>query len=186
MSDQTLSTAPPWYASLPARMLIGAAVTAAIVLAAFGPGGLAFLSHLAVTANWRPHAPNWALLAQASTPIKIHLATILAAFVLGTIQMVGPKGRTAHRVLGWTIAVLFVTTAIAALFIHGPRQTGFNPLYLFSIWTLIAMPLGVWAARAHKVGFHSRMMNGFYFGSLIVAGAFAFIPGRLMWRLFFG
>ena len=29
-------------------------------------------------------------------------------------------------------------------------------------------------------------MAGLFLGGLIVAGLLAFIPGRLMWRLFFG
>jgi uncharacterized membrane protein len=30
------------------------------------------------------------------------------------------------------------------------------------------------------------MMTGNFLGGLIIAGAFTFAPGRLMWRVFFG
>jgi uncharacterized membrane protein len=29
-------------------------------------------------------------------------------------------------------------------------------------------------------------MTGLYFGALVLAGLIAFMPGRLMWRVFFG
>jgi uncharacterized membrane protein len=30
------------------------------------------------------------------------------------------------------------------------------------------------------------MMMGFYTGALIIAGVLTFMPGRLLWRVFFG
>jgi len=132
------------------------------------------------------HAPNWALLAEASLAMKIHLATVLAALLLATVQMVGPKGRTLHRVMGWTLAVLLVTTSVASLFIRNQGGGLINPFQVFSIWTLIAVPWGIWAARRHNVRRHASMMAGLYFGGMVLAGLLTFIPGRLMWRLFFG
>ena len=102
------------------------------------------------------------------------------------MQIIGPKGTTWHRGLGWTLAVLFIATAIDSAFIRNPQGGLFNPFQLFSVWTLIAIPLAVFAARRHNVAFHARMMMGFYIGSLIIAGALTFLPGRLMWRVFFG
>ncbi len=29
-------------------------------------------------------------------------------------------------------------------------------------------------------------MTGLYFGALVIAGLLTFLPGRLMWRVFFG
>ena len=44
----------------------------------------------------------------------------------------------------------------------------------------------VYAARRHRVAAHRRAMTGMFVGGLIVAGAFTFLPGRLMWAIFFG
>ena len=42
------------------------------------------------------------------------------------------------------------------------------------------------AARAHKAKIHSRLMMTLFLGGMLAAGLFTFLPGRLMWRLFFG
>ncbi len=52
--------------------------------------------------------------------------------------------------------------------------------------TLVSLPLSIMAARRHNVARHSRAMIGLYAGGLLFAGLLAFIPGRLMWRMFFG
>lgn len=33
---------------------------------------------------------------------------------------------------------------------------------------------------------HRRMMTGLFIGGLVIAGALTFLPGRLMWQVFFG
>ena len=33
---------------------------------------------------------------------------------------------------------------------------------------------------------HKVLMTLLFYGSLLVSGALAFLPGRVMWRLFFG
>ncbi|MEI9964343.1 MAG: DUF2306 domain-containing protein [Caulobacteraceae bacterium] len=181
MSDQIVSTAPR---RLGYAIAIG--IAAAVILAFLGPEGVAQVARLAAATDWRPHAPRLDLLAAAPLAIKIHLATIAAAIAAGAVLMTGPKGRLMHRTLGWVFVVSMVVTAVAALFIHGPEGFRFNVLQLFSAWTLVGVPIGLVAARRHNVALHSRMMTGFYLGSLLFAGVVAFMPGRLMWRLFFG
>ncbi len=183
MSNPQVSTVPS-MGGLALRSVIFAVVLTAILLALFGPRGPTQLSHVMASAHL--HAPRLELLASASLPIKIHLATVLAAVVLATWQMVGPKGRTMHRILGWTLAILLLTTAVASLFIHDPRGGLFNPFQLFSVWTLIGVPLALVAARRHKVRRHASAMAGLYFGGLIFAGLLTFLPGRLLWSVFFG
>jgi uncharacterized membrane protein len=101
--------------------------------------------------------------------------------------MLGLKGNTVHRTLGWIWVVR-----------HGRRRRsrrcsstapiggGFSFLHLFAGWTLIALPMGVFAARKHNVRLHGRTMTGLFVGGLLIAGAFAFMPGRLMWQVVFG
>jgi uncharacterized membrane protein len=138
-----------------------------------------------------PHLPDWGRFANASTVIMIHVGTVAAAFVLGIVLLVGPKGRLPHRVLGWIWASLMVTTGVATLFIHSPRGVGatfygFSFLHLFSVWTLVGAPLGVYLARRHRVARHRGVMTGLFFGGLVFAGIFAFLPGRLMHAVVFG
>jgi uncharacterized membrane protein len=165
------------------RFLISIPVTALIVGLAAGPSGLAQILRAAGTAHL--HAPRFDLIAVMPLPIKIHLATIAASFVLGWVLLSGLKGTRLHRTLGWGWVAFMGTTAVASVFIHQSGR-GFSILHLFAAITLASLPLGVWAARKHNVEAHRRTMTGLFFGGLIVAGVVAFLPGRLMWRVFFG
>jgi uncharacterized membrane protein len=132
------------------------------------------------------HAPRLDLIGEASPVIQIHLATVLAAFAVATVQMAAPKGTAQHRILGWTLVSLFLVTAVDSLFIRNPQGGPFNPFQIFSAWTLIGIPLAVFSARRGWIALHARLMTGFYVGALIIAGALTFLPGRLLWRVFFG
>ncbi len=133
-----------------------------------------------------PHLPNLALVAAAPLKIQIHLTAAVTALVVGTVLMIGVKGSALHRGLGWTWVIAMALTAISSLFIHEMNHGAMSWIHLLSGWTIIALPIAVYAARRHKVALHRRFMTGLFVGGLIVAGGFAFIPGRLLWRVFFG
>ena len=79
-----------------------------------------------------------------------------------------------------------LTTAVSSLFIRVLNHGAFSLIHLLSGWVIIATPMAVWAARRHKVDFHRKMMAGLFTGGLVVAGALTFLPGRMMWNVFFG
>lgn len=133
-----------------------------------------------------PHAPNLALLAHVSPVIVIHLVFALIAFGIGLIQFIGPKGTLPHRILGWTWVVMMMTVAISSFFIHAINPAGYSLIHILSVITVCALPLGVYAARRHKVDLHKRVMRNVYVGGLLIAGVFTFFPGRLIWQIFFG
>ena len=135
------------------------------------------------------HAPDWSLLLTSPPAIQIHVAAALTALAIGIVVLIGVKGNRLHRTLGWTWVLAMATTAISSFFIHrlnpdGPG--GFSLIHLLSGWTVIALPMAVHAARRHRIADHRRAMTGMFVGGLIVAGAFTFLPGRLMWAIFFG
>jgi uncharacterized membrane protein len=154
------------------------------------PRGLAAAGALAVAAAaglmWRLPTPNLSLILEASPAIKIHIVAALAALGIGTALMLGRKGDRLHRTLGWSWVVMMGTTAFASLFIRQINGGHFSLIHLLSGWTLVSLPLGVLFARRHAVRLHRRTMTGIYVGGLIIAGAFTFVPGRLMWQVFFG
>ncbi len=133
-----------------------------------------------------PHAPNLALLGHVSPVILVHLGFAVLAFVIGLIQLLGPKGTGMHRVLGWTWVVMMMTVAISSFFIHVINPKGFSLIHILSVITVCALPLGVYAARRHNVNLHSRIMRNVFLGALVIAGIFTFFPGRLVWQMFFG
>jgi len=76
--------------------------------------------------------------------------------------------------------------AIASIFIKVIYPGHFSYIHILTAWVLIATPLGVWSARRGNITAHARFMSGLYYFSLIVAGAFTFAPGRILFRVFFG
>ena len=124
--------------------------------------------------------PSWA--------VAIHLATILPALVLGAVVLARRKGGAAHRRLGSVWMALMVTTALASFWIRG-ESGAFSGIHLFSIGTLIAVPMAIWRARTRDIRAHRQIMVSLYIG-LLVAGAFALEPNRIagnfVWRLLTG
>ena len=62
----------------------------------------------------------------------------------------------------------------------------FSLIHILSAWTLLVLPMAVYAARRGDIARHRGRMTGLFIGGLLIAGTLAFMPGRLMWRLFFG
>lgn len=113
-----------------------------------------------------------------------HLATVLPAFVIGTYMMFARKGNALHRLLGKTYMVLMLVTAAITLFMPaavGPKILNhFGFIHLFSVLTIATVPRAYLAARRHDVKAHKYNMIGLYVGAILIAGGFAFMPGRLL------
>lgn len=133
-----------------------------------------------------PHVPNLSLLAEQPPVIQAHVAAALTALLIGTVLLLGGKGNRLHRTLGWIWVVAMATVAISSFFIREINPGGFSFIHLISGWTVIALPMAVFAARRHKVRMHRRAMTGLFVGGLLIAGLFTFTPGRLMWQIVFG
>jgi len=175
-------TSPPRRSMSP-RWGLATAFVAVLLLVAMTPLRDAVLG---VVAQGRLHAPNLSLLADLSMPIKIHLATAVAALVLGGVLMAVRKGRTFHRVAGWVWVSLVSVTAGATLFITSLNHGSWSLIHLFTGWTLIVLPLAVFAAKRHVVSRHRQHMMGLFYGGFAINLFIAFLPGRTMWMMFFG
>ena len=120
-------------------------------------------------------------LANASLMIQIHTALALAAVALTIAIFSLKKGSSYHRVMGWTWVIMMASVAISSFWINTINLIGpFSPIHLLSIFVLWSLFRAVTAARSHRVADHKRAMQGMAFGALLIAGAFTFLPGRLM------
>jgi uncharacterized membrane protein len=120
-------------------------------------------------------------LLSAAPVIQLHAFAAMGAFALGVVQLTAPKGTLPHRTIGWIWVVLMGVVAATAFFIHGIRMWGpFSPIHLLAILTLVSLPAAVFAARRHRVGAHRQAMIMLFAGALLIAGAFTFLPGRIM------
>ncbi|WP_028023337.1 DUF2306 domain-containing protein [Enterovibrio calviensis] len=121
--------------------------------------------------------------------IYFHLATAIASFCLGTYLLARRKGSPTHKLLGKIYMLLMMITAISALFI--PAQVGpqvlyhFGYIHILSLVTLYTVPEAYIAIRKGDVKKHRNAMVILYVMALVVAGAFAFMPGRLLHTWFF-
>ena len=126
-------------------------------------------------------------LLQAEPVIQIHAFAAMGAFALGIIQFAASKGTLPHRTIGWIWVTLMTVIAASSFFIHGIKSVGpFSPIHLLSIFTLVMLPLAVLHARRHNVKMHRGAMIGIFVGALVIAGAFTFLPGRVMHAVAFG
>ena len=120
----------------------------------------------------------------------VHLATIVPAFFIGTYLMVQAKGTDRHRFLGRIYMLLMLLTAVISLFMTaqvGPKFLNhFGFIHLFSLLVLFLVPKAYLTSRNQDLDKHKRAMFGVYFGGILIAGFFAFMPGRMLHELLFG
>lgn len=129
---------------------------------------------------------NWHYFAEASWVIQLHVVCATGALLVGSVQLLGPKGTLPHRTLGSLFVVLMVFTASTAIFIRQINDGQFSPIHIFVPMTF----LGLWGlVRGAMKGDrqrHRQTVRGLFFGALLIPGLFAFIPGRLMYAVFLG
>jgi len=171
------TAAPQRPISLGATAALTILVTAALTILSMMFGGFG---------SGSPATPEARAL---SLPIIIHLCTVVPALLLGPVVLLRRKGDAAHRMLGRVWVCLMLVTAITSAFIRTPGAgiagTGFSFIHAFTVWTLVSVPLAVRAARQGRIAAHRGMMTGLYAG-LVIAGAFSFLPGRLLGSAVFG
>jgi len=130
------------------------------------------------------HAPHLGLMLKAPWIVQLHVAAAFSALVIGTALLLGVKGRTFHKAAGWTWVICMMTVAIGSFWIRTTGHLSF--IHLLSGGVAITVPLAVVAAKRGNLRSHRAGMTRNFLGGLIIAGAFTFVPGRLMWMIFLG
>ncbi len=133
-------------------------------------------------------------LLEAPPIIQVHAFAAMAAFPLGMLQLIAPKGTLTHKTMGLAWIVLMAAIGISSAFIYRPTEPDdpfwarFSPIHLFTLMTAWALLQGGYLLLRGGPGmkFHSRPFIGLFIGGLIVAGALAFLPGRIMHQVAFG
>lgn len=146
-------------------------------------GWSVFTGERAVTV--RPHLPDLSLVAASPIEIKLHLTAALVALAIGIVLLCGVKGNRLHKTLGWTWVVAMGVTAISSFWIHRLNPNGLSFIHFLSGWTVIGLPAAVFAIKRRKVAIHARAMTSMFVGGLVLAGLLAFLPGRLLFEVFF-
>ena len=120
----------------------------------------------------------------------LHLATVLPAFGIGAFQLLRRKGTRSHRVLGRIYMLLMLATGFITLSMPaevGPRFfSHFGFIHVFSFLAIFGVPIAYFAARRGYLRAHRFAMIWLYVGGILIAGAFAFSPGRMLHKWLFG
>lgn len=114
----------------------------------------------------------------------LHFATIAPCFLIGTWLLLRRKGTAIHKRLGRIYVVLITFSSVVAAAMPalvGPTLWGhFGFIHLFCAVVFVSVPLAMWSIKRGDVRTHAGTMRGLYFGGILIAGAFAFSPGRLL------
>ena len=98
---------------------------------------------------------NLAPIAAAPPAIKVHLATVLPAFVIGTWQIfLSRKGSRYHRLWGSIYLALMTVTAVSTFFIRSITPGYLSPIHLFIPLTLLGVIGALWYARRGNISGH--------------------------------
>ncbi len=130
-------------------------------------------------------------LLNAPLAVRIHVATVVPAFVIGTwLIFFSRKGQKIHRSLGYVYLTLMTITALTTLFIHRLMPDspffGLSPVHLLIPVTLFAVVAALRGAWSHNIADHKRAMLILYVSGLLLAGGLTFLPGRIMHAVVFG
>jgi uncharacterized membrane protein len=127
-----------------------------------------------------------ALLLERHPLVFFHLATALAALLLGAWLLARRKGTVNHRRAGWVWVALMASTTLATAFIRDytlPNIAGFTPIHTLTVLTAVFLPAAVLHARRGNLAAHRRTMRGLYIGGCVIAGALTLLPGRFLAQL---
>jgi uncharacterized membrane protein len=112
--------------------------------------------------------------------IWLHLASVMLPLAITPVQLLRRRGDGVHRMLGWIWAISLFGTSLISFGIRDVNDGGFSFIHIFSIITILTVPMLVFAARHHRIARHRRAVRGLVTGALLTAGYFTLIPNRIL------
>jgi uncharacterized membrane protein len=86
--------------------------------------------------------------------IWLHLIFVMLPLAITPVQLLRRRGDGAHRMLGWIWALLLFGTAVISFGIRDINDGDFSFVHIFSIITIVTVPMLVFAARHHRIARH--------------------------------
>jgi len=125
-------------------------------------------------------------LLEASPAIQIHVAAAVLAIALSGAMIAVRKGTTRHKLIGRMWVAMLATICLTSFFITQLNNGHFSWIHLLSSGTLVGLAYAIWAVRHGYIRAHKYAMISTMVGALGGAGAFTFMPDRLLGQVFFG
>jgi uncharacterized membrane protein len=112
--------------------------------------------------------------------IWLHLATVMTPLAITPVQLLRRRGDGAHRVLGWIWSISLFATALISFGIRDVNNGKLSFVHIFSVITIVTVPLLIFAARYHRIARHRGAVRGLVTGALLTAGYFTLLPNRML------
>lgn len=134
-------------------------------------------------------------LTSAPWEVQLHTYCAITAFTLGVVQLVAPKGSLPHKTLGSIWIAAMITVAATSIVIRPailgydlPLLSWFSPIHLLTALTIWGLFQGISAItiKGKIVTDHAKHFKSMFLFGLVIAGGFTLLPGRMMYRIFFG
>ena len=122
----------------------------------------------------------------ASPAIQLHVAAALIAVMSALCLALYRKGTPSHRWLGRIVIAGLAAVSLSSFAIREINHGSFSWIHILSVVVLFNVWRGVRALRQNEIRSHMWIMSSTAVLGLGVAGAFTFLPYRLMWQVFNG
>lgn len=120
--------------------------------------------------------------------IQLHALSGLIALVIGPFAVLRPRRDRLHKTLGYIWVLAMASLGLTGLMIpsFGLVIIGhFGPIHLFVVITAVSLFMGMRAIFRGDISAHRAWLSGLYWQGLLLAGAFNFLPGRMVNRMLF-
>ena len=113
-----------------------------------------------------------------------HAIGATLALMLGGVNLLRRvKGDSLHRRLGWVWVAAMYWTVFSSFFIREIKPGQFSWIHGLSVFTVVTLSIGVWAAATRRIAVHRGFMRGSYLGTVgAFIGAIA-VPQRAIPQL---
>ena len=119
------------------------------------------------------------------TPVVlIHMSAAFAALALGALVFLRRKGTQAHSWMGRSWVGLMLVVTLSTIWIKGDGH--YSWIHILSVVTTLLLAVGVYSAIKGRIQAHRKTMTRVYIGGLIIAGAFTFLPQRVLGKMLWG
>ena len=122
----------------------------------------------------------------APLAVQVHVAAALVAVAAVLPLAIYRKGSDTHRWLGRIVMGGLVLVALTSFAIRELNPGSFSWIHILSVVVLFNVFQAMRALQRRNIKAQMWIMGSTVFWGLGVAGAFTFMPYRLMWQVFNG
>lgn len=122
----------------------------------------------------------------AAPHVQLHVIAATLAIGLGPVAILRRRRDRLHKAAGYAWVLAMAVTAVSSFWITSFGVVGpFSPIHLLALFALWSLWVGMTRILRGDVSGHRSAMEGLYWRGLLLAGAFNFLPGRVVNRSFF-